>query len=119
MLEHSELKICKFLNFVKSRFPNSSIICFMGRTPHIAAGAKPTTVYLTRAQKVAIRKLQTKRLESELPEPGLTEVFLEGFALLLKKEDWPEVELGKVFPKRESPPPQIRVFPKRREPHKA
>lgn len=91
----------------------------MGRTPQIAPGAKSTTIYLTKIQKASVCKLQTKRLESDLPEPGLTAVFLEALALLLKNEGWSEAELGKVCPNRESPLGQIRAFPKRRRSQRA
>lgn len=70
----------------------------MGRTPHIQPGAKSTTVYLTKVQKLALRKFQTKRLEEGEREPGLTEVFLEGFRLLLEREGSSPSELEHVFP---------------------
>ena len=86
----------------------------MGRTPHIQAGAKSTTIYLTKAQKVAIRKLQTKRLEEGLPEPLLNEIVLEGLKLVCQTEGWSAAELGKTFPKQEVHPAEARVFSKRR-----
>jgi len=86
----------------------------MGRTPHIQAGAKGTTIYLTKAQKLAFRKLQAKRMEDGLPEPLLTEAVLEGFQLLLRKEGWSDSELASLFPKGEVRRAKVRVFSKRR-----
>jgi hypothetical protein len=86
----------------------------MGRTPHIASNARSTTISLTPAQKASIRKLQTKRLDEDRPEPGLTEVVLEGLKLLFEKEGWSQTELGRVFPKEEIHTATVRVFSKRR-----
>ena len=86
----------------------------MGRKPHIQAGAKSTTIYLTKAQKVAIRKFQTKVLQESDYELGLTEVLLEGLRLLLDREKWPVAELELVFPKTEVKQAKVSVFPKRR-----
>ena len=86
----------------------------MGRTPYIQADANSTTIYLTKAQKVAIRKFQTKRLEETGREPGLTEVLLEGLKRLLNADGWSTVELGIAFPKAEPKREKVRVFPKRR-----
>lgn len=91
----------------------------MGRTPHIQSGATPTTVYLTKTQKVAIRKFQTKKLEENEREPGLTEVFLEGLRLLFGREGWSATELGTLFPKVESKRAEISVFRKPRNPRQA
>jgi len=86
----------------------------MGRTPRIQAGAKGTTVYLTKAQKVAIRKFQTKVLQESEREPGLTEVMLEGLRLLFDREGLPAAELESVFPKAETKRAKVSVFPKSR-----
>jgi len=86
----------------------------MGRTPHIQADAKSTTIYLTKAQKVAIRKFQAKRLEETGREPVLTEVLLEGLKRLLTAEDWSVAELGIAFPKLEPTRAKVKIFPKRR-----
>jgi hypothetical protein len=86
----------------------------MGRTPHIASNARSTTISLTSAQKASIRKLQTKRLDEDRPEPGLTEVVLEGLKLLFEKEGWSQTELGRVFRKEEIHTATVRVFSKRR-----
>jgi hypothetical protein len=85
----------------------------MGRTPHIQADAKSTTVYLTRAQKAAIRKFQAKRLLEAEAEPGLTEVILEALRLLLANEGWSTTELELAFPKTEVKRGKVSVFPKR------
>jgi hypothetical protein len=85
----------------------------MGRTPHIQAEAKSTTVYLTRAQKAAIRKFQAKRLLETEGEPGLTEVVLEALRLMLDREGWSATELEQVFPKVEVKRAKISLFPKR------
>lgn len=86
----------------------------MGRIPHIQEGAKGTTLYLTKAQKVAIRKFQTKRLEENEREPGLTEVVLEGLKLLLDREGGFAAELGIAFPKVEVKRAKVSVISKRR-----
>jgi hypothetical protein len=86
----------------------------MARTPHIQPEAESTTVYLTKAQKAAIRKLQAKRLEETGSEPGLTEVVLEGLKLLLDHEGWAVAELGSVFPKTEVQHAKVSVISKRR-----
>jgi hypothetical protein len=85
----------------------------MGRTPHIQIGAKGTTVYLTKAQKLAIRKFQAKRLEETEREPGLTEVVLEGLKLLLDRERWTPAELAQVFPNAEVKRAKVSVFPRK------
>lgn len=89
----------------------------MGRTPHIQAGAKGTTIYLTKAQQVAIRKFQTKQLEQTDREPVKTEVLLEGLRLLLEREGWSTAELETLFPKLEAKRAKVSEFPKRRKPH--
>ena len=86
----------------------------MGRTPHIQADARSTTVYLTRVQKAAIRKFQAKRLLETEGDPGLTEVILEAPKLLLGNEGWSATELEQVFPKTEEKRAKVSVFPKRR-----
>ncbi len=86
----------------------------MGRTRHIQASAKSTTIYLTRAQKAAIRKFQAKRLTETEEEPMLSEVVLEGLKLLFDREGWSAVELESVFPKREIKKAQVHQFPGRR-----
>lgn len=84
----------------------------MGRTPHIDSDAKSTTIYLTKIQKAAIRKLQAKRLEESGQEPVLTEVFLEGLRLLLGNSGWSPSEMGIVFPKTEVRRAKVSVFPR-------
>lgn len=91
----------------------------MGRTPYIQPGAKSTTIYLTKAQQVAIRKFQAKRLEENDREPLKTEVVLEGLKLLFEREGWSAAELGNLFPKLEARRAKVRVFPRRRKPHSA
>jgi hypothetical protein len=86
----------------------------MGRKPHIQVGARSTTIYLTKAQKVAIRRFQAKRLDENEDEPVLTEVVLEGLRLLLDREGWPAAELGTLFPKAEVKRAKVTAFPKRR-----
>ncbi len=86
----------------------------MGRRRRIAAGAKPTTISLTPAQKVAIRKLQAKRMSAGQPEPLLNDVVLEGIELLLEKEGWSSAELAQVFPEVEAKSAEVRVFPRKR-----
>ena len=86
----------------------------MGRPPHIQARAKSTTIYLTKTQRIAIRKFQTKRLEETDVDFGLTEVVLEGLKLLLDREGWSAAELGITFPKTEVKRAKVSVFPKRR-----
>jgi|HubBroStandDraft_4_1064222.scaffolds.fasta_scaffold2673599_1 hypothetical protein len=86
----------------------------MGRKPHIRVGARSTTIYLTKAQKVAIRKFQAKRLDENDDEPVLTEVVLEGLRLLLEREGWSAAELGTLFPKSEVKRAKVTAFPKRR-----
>jgi|HubBroStandDraft_1064217.scaffolds.fasta_scaffold134396_2 hypothetical protein len=86
----------------------------MGRTPHIQADAKSTTVYLTRTQKAAIRKFQAKRLLETEGEPGLTEVIVEALRLLLGSEGWTAIELEQTFPKTELKRAKVSVFSKRR-----
>jgi hypothetical protein len=90
----------------------------MGRKPHIQVGARSTTIYLTKAQKVAIRKFQAKRLEESDNEPVLTEVVLEGLKLLLQREGCSEAELGTIFPKSEVKQAKITAFRKRRRPNR-
>jgi hypothetical protein len=86
----------------------------MGRTPRIQAGAKGTTVYLTKAQKLAIRKFQTKHFEENEDDLGLTEVVLEALRLLFARDGLSASELGMVFPKVEAKRAKVSVFPKRR-----
>ena len=86
----------------------------MGRTPHIHPAAKSTTIYLTKAQKAAIRKFQAKRLEQNEDDLGLTEVMLEGLRLLLAQEAWTPADLGILFPKPEVKRAKVSPFPKRR-----
>jgi len=86
----------------------------MGRKPHIQVGARSTTIYLTKAQKVAIRKFQANRLEESDSEPVLTEVVLEGLRLLFQREGYTEAELGTVFPKPDVKRATVTAFRKRR-----
>lgn len=85
----------------------------MGRTAHIQPGAKGTTVYFTKAQKVAVRKFQAKRLEETDREPTLTEVVVEGLKLLLSRDGWTAAELEQIFPKAETRTASVSVFPKK------
>jgi hypothetical protein len=91
----------------------------MGRTPHIQVGAKPTTIYLTKVQKAAIRKFQAKRLEKNEADLGLTEVLLEGLRRLLDNEGWLSAELETLFPKLEVKRAKISPFPKGRSSHRS
>ena len=88
----------------------------MGRTRRISVSAKPTSVRLTPEQRLALRKLQTKRLEEGRSEPLLNEVFLEGFEKVLREEGWSASELGRIFPKQEPTKTRgkIQIFPKKR-----
>jgi len=85
----------------------------MGRTPHIDPDATSTTVYLTKAQKLAIRKFQAKRLEESDREPALTEVLMEGLKLLLDREGWTPTELAHAFPNVEVRRAKVSVFPRK------
>jgi hypothetical protein len=86
----------------------------MGRRRRIERGAKGTTISLTSAQHLVIRKLQTKRLEEGAAEPLLNELVLEGLKLVCKEEGWSPAELEVAFPKQEVQTAEIRVIPKRR-----
>jgi hypothetical protein len=86
----------------------------MGRTPHIQAGAKATTIYLTKGQTLAIRKFQTKHFEKTDYDIGLTEVILEALGLLFAEEGLSVAELGLLFPKKEVGKAKVSVISKRR-----
>lgn len=87
----------------------------MGRSRHIAKDAKPTTISLTLRQQIAFQKLQVKRQEEGSTKPTLTEVIIEGFQLLLRREGVPDAELERVFPKHEQVRAKVRVITKRRK----
>lgn len=74
------------------------MLLVMGRQRHIAEDAKPTTIYLTVRQQIAFQELQLRRLKAGSAKPGLTEVMLEGFRLVLRREEVTETELEKIFP---------------------
>jgi hypothetical protein len=86
----------------------------MGRTRHIDRDAKPTTISLTIAQQIAFQELQVRRLREGSSKPTLTEVMVEGFELLLKREGLGNSELGKIFPKKIQPKATVRVITRRR-----
>ena len=87
----------------------------MGRSRRIARDARPTTISLTLRQQIAFQKLQVKRQEEGSPKPTLTEVIVEGFQLLLRREGFPDAELERAFPKQEPARAKVRVITKRRK----
>ena len=89
--------------------------CGVGRLRHIASDAKPTTISLTSRQQIAFQKLQVKRQEEGLPKPTLTEVMVEGFQVVLKREGVSDSELERVFPKQVQQRATVQVIPKRRK----
>jgi hypothetical protein len=89
---------------------------FMGRPRRTPDGAKPTTISLTLRQQIAFQELQVKRQKESKDKPTLTEVMSEGFQLVLRSEDWPQTELGAIFPKQKLSRATVRVISKRRRP---
>jgi hypothetical protein len=86
----------------------------MGRNRRIPREAKATTISLTLRQHIAFQKLQVKRQEEGSPKPTLTEVMVEGFQLLLKREGVSGTELERLFPEAVQPKAKVRVITKRR-----
>jgi hypothetical protein len=70
----------------------------MGRTRRIAKDAKATTISLTIPQQIAFQELQVSRLKAGSTKPTLTEVMLEGFQLVLRREGVSGTELERLFP---------------------
>ena len=70
----------------------------MGRTRHVAKDAKATTISLTVPQQIAFHELQVNRMKAGSGKPTLTEVMLEGFQLVLKREGVSGTELERIFP---------------------
>ncbi len=46
----------------------------------------PTTIQLTFAQRLALHRLQIKRMVEGQPKPTISEMVADGLALLFKKE---------------------------------
>ena len=88
----------------------------MARTRRTPEGARSTTVYLSAAQRGAIRKLQSIRLEKSGTEPTLNEVFMEGLRKLLSEEGWAESQLGQTFPKQDTRQTNVTRFRKPKVP---
>lgn len=86
----------------------------MGRMRRTLPDARPTTISLTPRQQIAFQELQVKRQKEGERKPSLTEVMCEGLELVLKGAEWPEAELGRIFPKKIQPTNAVRVIPKRR-----
>jgi hypothetical protein len=87
----------------------------MGRLRRIAQDAKPTTISLTSRQQIAFQKLQIKRQEEGHAKPTLTEVMVEGFQVVLKREGASDAELERTFPKQVQQKATIQVITKRRK----
>jgi hypothetical protein len=87
----------------------------MGRARHIPEDAKPTTISLTLRQHIAFQELQVKRQKEGSVKPTLTEVMVEGFQMLLKREGSSDAELERLFPKREQPRAKVHFIRKRRK----
>jgi hypothetical protein len=90
----------------------------MGRPRRTLDDAKPTTISLTLPQHIAFEKLQVKRQEEGEVKPTLTDVMLEGFQIVLRKEDWSQTELERIFPKQERPKAIVQVISKRPPPRR-
>jgi hypothetical protein len=86
----------------------------MGRARHIPKDAKPTTISLTLRQQIAFQELQVKRQKEGRAKLTLTEVMVEGFQMVLRREGVNDTELGRLFPKAERPRATVRVITKRR-----
>lgn len=87
----------------------------MGRARHIPEDAKPTTISLTVRQQIAFQELQVKRQKEGNAKPTLTEVMVEGFQMLLKREGLSDTELERLFPEQEQSRAKVHVFRKRRK----
>lgn len=87
----------------------------MGRQRRIPREAKATTISLTPRQHIAFQKLQVHRQEHRESKPTLTEVMVEGFQMVLRREGVPDAELERVFPKEEPRKAAIRMITKRRK----
>lgn len=87
----------------------------MGRRRHIIEGAKPTTISLTTRQHIAFQKLQVKKQEEGSEKPTLTDVMMEGFQILLRREGVSDTELERIFPKPAHRRAIIRVITKSRK----
>ncbi len=88
----------------------------MGRTRHIAEDAKATTISLTIPQQIAFQELQVSRLKAGSSKPTLTEVMLDGFQLVLRREGMSGTELERIFPKLEkSSKAKIQIINRRRK----
>jgi hypothetical protein len=74
------------------------MLLVMGRTRHIAKDAKATTISLTIPQQIAFQELQVRRLKAGSAKPTLTEVMLEGFQLVLRREELSGTEMERIFP---------------------
>ena len=74
------------------------MLLVMGRTRHIAKDAKATTISLTIPQQIAFQELQVSRLKAGSAKPTLTEVMLDGFQLVLRREGMSGTELERIFP---------------------
>jgi hypothetical protein len=86
----------------------------MGRTRHIPKDAKATTISLTVPQQIAFQELQIKHLKEGSRKPTLTEVMVEGFQLVLRREGVSVTELERIFPKQGQSKATVRVITKRR-----
>jgi hypothetical protein len=86
----------------------------MGRNRRIPKDAKPTTISLTLRQQIAFQKLQVKRQEEGSPKPTLTELMVEGFQIVLKREGFSGTDLESIFPKVVRAKAEVRVIGKRR-----
>lgn len=87
----------------------------MGRVRRIARDAKPTTISLTRPQQIAFQELQLRQFKEGMPKPTLTEVMVEGFQLLLRRDGLSDADLERIFPKPAQHRAIVRVMPKRKK----
>lgn len=86
----------------------------MGRSRHIPKDAKPTTISLTIRQHIAFQELQIKRQREGRAKPTLTEVMVDGFQMLLKREGLSDSEVEQIFPIQERPKAKVHIIRKRR-----
>ena len=77
---------------------NWSMLLVMGRARRIDRDAKATTISLTTLQQIAFQELQVSRLKAGAAKPTLTEVMLEGFQVVLRREGVSGTELERIFP---------------------
>jgi len=92
------------------------MLVVMGRTRHIAEDAKATTISLTIPQQIAFQELQVSRLKAGSAKPTLTEVMLDGFQLVLRREGMSGTELERIFPKLEkSSKAKVQIINRRRK----